>query len=121
MRKARRTTDSGQARSGGAARRALPLLLVSALLLGQLCLCAGLARAQGTEEWKRRERACIAACPKPSLRYQAGETAAKQRERIAQEDRYNACFLRCTRDYVRHYPNLGKGQGGDSVIYYRKR
>ncbi|MGE4292690.1 MAG: hypothetical protein AB7E32_10825 [Desulfovibrio sp.] len=76
---------------------------------------------QSTEEWKRRERECIAACPRPSLRYQAGEPAARQRERLAQEDRYNACFLRCTREYVRHYPNLGKGQGGDSVKFYRKR
>ncbi|MDD4731445.1 MAG: hypothetical protein PHX58_05880 [Desulfovibrio sp.] len=91
------------------------------LVLALLLATPGRARPQSPAQWKQREQQCIAACPKPNLRYQAGESAARQRQRLAQEDRYNACFLRCTRDYVRHYPNLGKGQGGDSVIYYRNR
>lgn len=94
---------------------------IFALLLVLAAGTAAFAGGQSTEEWKNRERACIAACPQPSLRYQSGETAARQRQRLAQEDRYNACFLRCTREYVKHYPNLGQGQGGRSVIFYRKR
>lgn len=110
----------GQAQGTGPARAVGPMLWVL-LVLGLAGAGAEVAHAQGPADWKRQEQRCIAACPKPSLRYQAGESAAQQRRRLAQEDRYNACYLRCTRDYVRHYPNLGKGQGGDSVKYYRNR
>ncbi|MEF2146195.1 MAG: hypothetical protein V3573_12185 [Desulfovibrionaceae bacterium] len=98
----------------------LLLSLVAPLLAVFVLYCPGLGRAEGPADWKRAEQRCIAACPKPSLRYQPGESAKQQQLRIQQEDRYNACFLRCTRTYVNHYPNLGKGQGGASMIYRRK-